>query len=76
MGSGAMSESIANPIAGVDLDGPGCGDLIERERLSERLRAARTPAVLLHAPAGYGKSVLLAQWERREIGRASCRERV
>jgi LuxR family maltose regulon positive regulatory protein len=55
-----------HPIAGVDLDGPGFGDLIERERLSERLRAARTPAILLHAPAGYGKSVLLAQWARRD----------
>jgi LuxR family maltose regulon positive regulatory protein len=48
----------------VDLDGPGFGDLIERERLSERLRAVRTPAILLHAPAGYGKSVLVAQWAR------------
>jgi LuxR family maltose regulon positive regulatory protein len=64
MGSGAKAESIANPIIGMDLDSRGRGDLIERERLSERLRAARTPAVLLHAPAGYGKSVLLAQWER------------
>lgn len=39
-------------------------DLIDRERLNERLRGADTPAILLHAPAGYGKSVLLAQWER------------
>jgi LuxR family transcriptional regulator, maltose regulon positive regulatory protein len=64
MGSGAKSESVANPVAGVDLDGPGRGDLIDRERLNERLRAARTAAVLLHAPAGYGKSVLLGQWQR------------
>jgi LuxR family maltose regulon positive regulatory protein len=53
-------------VAGVDLDGPGSGELVERERLAERLRLARTPAVLLHAPAGYGKSVLLAQWSRTD----------
>ena len=66
MGSGARSDSGSDPVAGVDLDGPGFGDLIERGRLSERLRAARTPAILLHAPAGYGKSVLLAQWAARD----------
>ncbi len=64
MGSGAQSDRVADPMTGGELDGPGRVDLIARERLSERLRAARTPAVLLHAPAGYGKSVLLAQWER------------
>lgn len=42
------------------------GALVERQRLIERLRGADTPAVLLHAPAGYGKSVLLAQWARRD----------
>lgn len=40
------------------------GSLVQRERLNERLRHAETPAVLLYAPAGYGKSVLLAQWAR------------
>jgi LuxR family maltose regulon positive regulatory protein len=49
-------------VAGIDLRGPGRGSLVERERLSARLRAADTPLILLHAPAGYGKSVLLAQW--------------
>jgi LuxR family maltose regulon positive regulatory protein len=60
------SDNGSQTVAGVDLDGPGFGDLIERERLDERLRGSRTPAVLLHAPAGYGKSVLLAQWARHD----------
>ncbi len=42
------------------------GTLVERQRLIGRLRGADTPAVLLHAPAGYGKSVLLAQWARHD----------
>ncbi|MBS1679642.1 MAG: AAA family ATPase [Actinobacteria bacterium] len=42
----------------------GQSDLVRRRRLEERLQGARTPAILLHAPAGYGKSVLLAQWAR------------
>ncbi|HEY2479991.1 MAG TPA: LuxR C-terminal-related transcriptional regulator [Solirubrobacterales bacterium] len=64
MGSKGKSDGVSHPVAGVDLDGPGFDDLIGRERLDERLRGARTPAILLHAPAGYGKSVLLAQWAR------------
>jgi LuxR family maltose regulon positive regulatory protein len=66
MSSDGKSDNGCHLVAGVDLDGPGFGDLIERERLDERLRGARTPAILLHAPAGYGKSVLLAQWARRD----------
>ncbi len=54
----------SGPVAGVELGGPGLASLVERERLSSRLRAAETPLILLHAPAGYGKSVLLAQWAR------------
>jgi LuxR family maltose regulon positive regulatory protein len=64
MRHGAKFGVGSDPITGVDLEGLGRGDLIERERLCERLRAARTRAVLLRAPAGYGKSVLLAQWAR------------
>lgn len=41
-------------------------EAVARARLTDRLRSADTEAVLLHAPAGYGKSVLLAQWERAD----------
>ncbi|MBS1894885.1 MAG: AAA family ATPase [Actinobacteria bacterium] len=51
-------------IAGIDLDAPGLSSLLERTRLSDRLRTVDTPLILLHCPAGYGKSVLLAQWAR------------
>ncbi|MBS1878121.1 MAG: AAA family ATPase [Actinobacteria bacterium] len=51
-------------VAGIDLGGPGWRRLVERERLVARLRGTDTPLALLHAPAGYGKSVLLAQWSR------------
>jgi LuxR family maltose regulon positive regulatory protein len=66
MDSGAVSESGSRPATGMDPARPGFGDPIERERLIGRLRAAGTPAILLHAPAGYGKSVLLAQWATRD----------
>jgi len=42
----------------------GHRETVARARLTDRLRSAETEAVLLHAPAGYGKSVLLAQWAR------------
>ncbi len=64
MSAEGESGSGSRPVAGVDLGGPGLVSLVERERLSSRLRAADTPLILLHAPAGYGKSVLLAQWAR------------
>src|SRR5256885_9089642 len=35
---------------------------VERPRLLRRLGAAAAPVVLLKAPSGYGKSVLLGQW--------------
>jgi LuxR family transcriptional regulator, maltose regulon positive regulatory protein len=41
-------------------------ETVARARLTDRLRSAETEAVLLHAPAGYGKSVLLAQWARSD----------
>jgi LuxR family transcriptional regulator, maltose regulon positive regulatory protein len=44
----------------------GHRETVDRDRLTDRLRGAPTEAVLLHAPAGYGKSVLLAQWARRD----------
>jgi LuxR family maltose regulon positive regulatory protein len=41
--------------------------LVERERLVGRLERTRdVPVVLLVAPAGYGKTELLRQWERRD----------
>ncbi len=66
MSAEGQSHSGSHPVAGVDLGGRGFDDLVERGRLEERLRGAPTPAILLHAPAGYGKSVLLAQWARHD----------
>jgi LuxR family maltose regulon positive regulatory protein len=59
---GTTTDNPHSPIAGVALDGSGLGSLVERGRLLDRLSGASTPIVLLEAPAGYGKSVLLAQW--------------
>ncbi|MGV1047553.1 MAG: LuxR C-terminal-related transcriptional regulator [Solirubrobacterales bacterium] len=64
MNSSFDSRRGSGSIAGVDLSGPGRGALVERQRLQELLSGATTPLVLLAAPAGYGKSVLLAQWAR------------
>jgi LuxR family transcriptional regulator, maltose regulon positive regulatory protein len=46
--------------------------LVDRPRLLKRLRAAVTPVVLLNAPSGYGKSVLLAQWAMQEPRRVEA----
>ncbi|PWU19075.1 MAG: hypothetical protein C5B48_14070 [Candidatus Rokuibacteriota bacterium] len=41
--------------------------LVSRAALVNRLRAARSPSVVsIVAPAGYGKTVLLAQWDGRD----------
>jgi LuxR family transcriptional regulator, maltose regulon positive regulatory protein len=49
-------------VAGVDLDALALGTFVERPRLIRRLQESSAPVVLLDAPTGYGKSVLLAQW--------------
>lgn len=56
----------SSPIAGVDLDRPSLGGLVERPRLLDRLEQSTASLVLLNAPSGYGKSVLLAQWAARD----------
>ncbi|HEX7059883.1 MAG TPA: LuxR C-terminal-related transcriptional regulator [Solirubrobacterales bacterium] len=53
-------------VAGVDLDRPSLGGLVERRRLIDRLEGGTPSLVLLNAPTGYGKSVLLAQWAARD----------
>lgn len=40
--------------------------LVERPRLIRRLEESTAPMVLLNAPAGYGKSVLLGQWAEQD----------
>jgi LuxR family maltose regulon positive regulatory protein len=40
--------------------------LVERPRLLSRLREASAPVVLLTAPSGYGKSVLVGQWAEQD----------
>ena len=41
---------------------PVPAQVLPRERLVGQLTASATPVVLVRAPAGYGKSTLLAQW--------------
>jgi LuxR family transcriptional regulator, maltose regulon positive regulatory protein len=51
-------------------EGLSTAALVDRHRLLKRLPGSGTPVVLLNAPSGYGKSVLLAQWamqERRRV---------
>jgi len=45
-------------------------DAIERKRLLDRLAGARTACALVVAPAGYGKTTLLAQWAERDARRS------
>lgn len=55
-------EEPTTRTAGVDLGAHAVGTFIERSRLERRLFASSAPVVLLEAPTGYGKSVVLAQW--------------
>ena len=41
--------------------------VVQRERLVSRLLTSReTPLVLIDAPAGFGKSTMLSEWERAD----------
>jgi LuxR family maltose regulon positive regulatory protein len=46
--------------------------LIHRPRLLRRLDAADGPLVVLSAPAGAGKTALLADWSRDRLARGDC----
>ena len=59
--------SERNVLLATKLNVPGLRpDLVSRPRLAQRLEESRGRGlVLVCAPAGYGKSVLLAEWARR-----------
>jgi len=66
----AMSERDVLLATKLNVPGPG-PDLVPRPRLAQRLDEGRGRGlVLVCAPAGYGKTVLLADWVRR--GRLSA----
>ncbi|MEV7326369.1 LuxR C-terminal-related transcriptional regulator [Streptomyces sp. NPDC093970] len=46
--------------------------LLPRPRLSRRLDAVTEPVVVVRAPAGAGKTVLLAEWSRDLAAREEC----
>jgi LuxR family maltose regulon positive regulatory protein len=59
------------PASAVAREGPTerphpASELLPRDRLTRRLRAARKPLVLLAAPPGFGKTTLLQQWREAE----------
>src|SRR5688572_13004349 len=46
---------------------PARGGLVSRDRLLSKLVATQpTPVIMLVAPAGYGKSTILADWALRD----------
>lgn len=45
---------------------------VARPRLTRRLDAVTEPVIVLSAPAGYGKTTLLAEWTRRSRARGDC----
>ena len=60
----AVSERDVLLATKLHVPGPGRG-LVPRPRLAERLNEGlRRGLVLVCAPAGYGKTVLLAEWTR------------
>jgi LuxR family transcriptional regulator, maltose regulon positive regulatory protein len=63
----AVRESACRETAEAFVHPPGLREgLVSRAALINRLRTERAPLIVLTAPAGYGKSTLLAQWERRD----------
>ena len=59
------------PAAGVVIDLPRQPDrfprpLVDRPALVRRLTTSRAPLAVLSAPAGYGKTAVLAQWEKAD----------
>ncbi|HWI73590.1 MAG TPA: hypothetical protein VNT55_16655, partial [Baekduia sp.] len=59
-----MSVSATRPLHAAPAP-PRAGE-IARDRLTHRLLGAREPVVVLRAPAGYGKSMLVAAWARED----------
>jgi len=54
--------AIAQPVPSVQ----SASSLIPRARLIKKLKESSAPVVLLSAPSGYGKSVLLGQWAEED----------
>ena len=42
-------------------------DIVVRPRLDRRLVSSKIPVLMIQAPMGYGKTLLLAQWRRRVL---------
>lgn len=59
-----MTYSLLQPLPAADPCETGFSPIVVRERLIRGL--AQAPIALLVAPAGYGKSMLLAQWEQHD----------
>src|SRR3954447_1759890 len=59
-----MTYSLLQPLPSADPHETGFPPIVVRERLIRSL--AQAPIALLVAPAGYGKSMLLSQWEQHD----------
>jgi LuxR family maltose regulon positive regulatory protein len=69
---GKATSQPVETAAAVD-DRPGDAALVERTHLVNRLIAARSAALtLIVAPAGYGKSALLAEWAEHDERSFAC----
>jgi LuxR family maltose regulon positive regulatory protein len=62
-----LSKKVDLLIAGGEADAlSGTPSLVHRPRLLSRLEKSSLPLVLVTAPSGYGKSVLIGQWSERD----------
>ena len=71
MATDGRSQQVRPLLLGKTAVPPAGNDLVDRHRLVESLDAANTPLSVVVAPAGWGKTTLLAQWAKHSASKST-----